>query len=126
MAITNQERIGKALELCRAGLAPFVEREIHGAIKERNAGIDVVKRFADATLAQKKIADWDVQALLRFMKHAWDDIFRDVLAGATGACSMRSTTIETLGRTRRFLERRHRPRNRFHRAVAYFSFGRRG
>ena len=28
MAITNHERIGKALELLRAGLAPFVEREL--------------------------------------------------------------------------------------------------
>ncbi|MBX9829560.1 MAG: DUF499 domain-containing protein [Xanthobacteraceae bacterium] len=80
MAITNQERIGKALELCRAGLAPFVEREVHAAVKERHAGIDVVQRFADEpNLAQKKIQDWDVQALLRFMKAAWDDIFRQVL-----------------------------------------------
>ena len=35
MAITNQERVGKAMELLRAGLAPFVEREFenlhHGA-----------------------------------------------------------------------------------------------
>lgn len=28
MAITNQERVGKAMELLRAGLAPFVEREM--------------------------------------------------------------------------------------------------
>jgi len=27
MAITNHERVGKALELLKAGLAPFVERE---------------------------------------------------------------------------------------------------
>lgn len=27
MATTNHERLGKALELLRAGLAPFVERE---------------------------------------------------------------------------------------------------
>ena len=27
MAITNQERVGKAMELLRVGLAPFVERE---------------------------------------------------------------------------------------------------
>ena len=27
MAITNQERVGKAMELLRTGLAPFVERE---------------------------------------------------------------------------------------------------
>ncbi|WP_439577207.1 hypothetical protein [Elioraea sp.] len=27
MAITNQERVGKAMDLLRAGLAPFVERK---------------------------------------------------------------------------------------------------
>ena len=27
MAITNQDRVGKAMDLLRAGLAPFVERE---------------------------------------------------------------------------------------------------
>ena len=27
MAITNQERVGKAMDLLRAGLAPFVDRE---------------------------------------------------------------------------------------------------
>ena len=27
MAITNQERVGKAMELLRQGLAPFAERE---------------------------------------------------------------------------------------------------
>lgn len=80
MAITNQERIGKALELLKQGLAPFVEREIHAAIKERNAGVDIVKRFADdPALANRKIVDWDVQALLRFMKHAWDEVFKLVL-----------------------------------------------
>ena len=28
MAITNHERVGKALDLLKAGLGPFVEREI--------------------------------------------------------------------------------------------------
>ena len=28
MAITNQERVGKALDLLRDGLRPFVEREL--------------------------------------------------------------------------------------------------
>ena len=40
MAITNQERIGKAMELLRAGLCPFVEREFkneHQAVFIRGA-----------------------------------------------------------------------------------------
>ena len=32
MVITNYERVGKALELLRAGLGPFVDREIKAAI----------------------------------------------------------------------------------------------
>jgi hypothetical protein len=35
MAITNHEWVGKALELLRAGLAPFVERELRAAYRER-------------------------------------------------------------------------------------------
>jgi len=31
MAITNQERVGKAMDLLRAGLALFVEREVQSA-----------------------------------------------------------------------------------------------
>ena len=28
MAVTNHERVGKAMELFKAGLGPFVEREL--------------------------------------------------------------------------------------------------
>ena len=35
MATTNHERVGKALEVLKAGLAPFVQREFQGAYKER-------------------------------------------------------------------------------------------
>jgi hypothetical protein len=34
MAITNHERIGKAMDLLMAGLAPFVEREFREIYKE--------------------------------------------------------------------------------------------
>jgi len=35
MAITNQERVGKAMELLRDGLRPFVEREMNAQFGER-------------------------------------------------------------------------------------------
>ncbi len=35
MAITNQERVGKAVDLLRAGLAPYVEREFANAYKDK-------------------------------------------------------------------------------------------
>ena len=37
MAITNHERVGKALELLKGGLGPFVEREFKSAYKDRAA-----------------------------------------------------------------------------------------
>jgi hypothetical protein len=57
MAITNQERIGKAMDLLRAGLAPFVERELLAAGKAGTLRIDAVQRFAeDPMLGKKPIA----------------------------------------------------------------------
>ena len=37
MAITNHERVGKALELLKSGLGPFVQREITNIYKDRAA-----------------------------------------------------------------------------------------
>ncbi|HEY8745931.1 MAG TPA: Swt1 family HEPN domain-containing protein, partial [Chloroflexota bacterium] len=35
MAATNNERVGTALDLLKAGLHPFVERELRATYKER-------------------------------------------------------------------------------------------
>lgn len=37
MAITNQERVGKAVDLLSAGLVPYVEREFTSAHKDKAA-----------------------------------------------------------------------------------------
>jgi hypothetical protein len=34
MAITNHERVGKALELLKTGLSPFIQREMINVYKE--------------------------------------------------------------------------------------------
>ncbi len=47
MAITNQERVGKALELLKAGLGPFVERELQDKIKAGGVHMDTIRRFVD-------------------------------------------------------------------------------
>ena len=52
MAITNQDRVGKAMELLRAGLAPFVERV---APRER-----VVERHQYQRNVAAEIVDVDV------------------------------------------------------------------
>lgn len=83
MAITNQERVGKAMELLRAGLASFVEREVQTAVKAGAVRMDSVQRFAeDPMLGREPIADWDVAALLKLMGETWNDVFGKTLGRA--------------------------------------------
>ena len=83
MAITNQERVGKALELLKAGLGPFVEREVQDKIEAGGVHIDVIRRFVDDPhLTDKPIEQWDVAALLKLMWETWNDVFRNVLGRA--------------------------------------------
>ena len=83
MAITNQERVGKALELLKDGLGPFVERELQDKIKARGVHMDTIRRFVDDPhLTDKPIDQWDVAALLKLMWETWNDVFRTVLGHA--------------------------------------------
>jgi predicted AAA+ superfamily ATPase len=83
MAITNQERVGKAMDLLRSGLAPFVEREIQSAVKNTVVRMENIRRFADdPNLGKKPIADWDVAGLLKLMWETWNDVFGRTLGRA--------------------------------------------
>ena len=44
MATTNRERVGRALDLLKAGLGPFVDR----AVKEQRVDLAALQRFVDA------------------------------------------------------------------------------
>ncbi|MBI2800244.1 MAG: ATP-binding protein [Gammaproteobacteria bacterium] len=82
MAITNQERIGKAMELLRAGLAPFVEREFRSQHQQK-APEEARRYFGDdRTIGKKPIEEWDVAALLKLMWEAWNEIFGRTLGRA--------------------------------------------
>ena len=82
MAITNQERVSKAMELLRSGLAPFVERELKS--KYQAQAVEIARRFAaeDRMLAKKPVAEWDVAALFKLMADAWNEIFSNTLGRA--------------------------------------------
>lgn len=83
MAITNQERVGKAMDLLRVGLAPFVEREVQSAVKNTVVRMENIRRFADdPNLGKKPIADWDVAGLLKLMWETWNDVFGRTLGRA--------------------------------------------
>jgi predicted AAA+ superfamily ATPase len=83
MATTNHERVGKALELLRAGLAPFVERELlsqHGKY-----WITTVTAGWREEVAWRDDADaphLDVALLLRLMWEQWNETFRRTLGFA--------------------------------------------
>ena len=83
MAITNHDRVGKALELLKAGLAPFVEREVKGAIESQRLSAHRLRGYAeDPLLADKPIAQWDAAGLLKLMWETWNEVFRRVLGPA--------------------------------------------
>ena len=83
MAITNHERVGKAMDLLRAGLAPFVERKMQSAAKTGSVRTETERRFAeDPVLGKKPIAQWDVAGLLKLMWEAWNDVFGRTLGRA--------------------------------------------
>jgi predicted AAA+ superfamily ATPase len=82
MAITNHERVGKAMELLKSGLGPFVDREFKSAYKDRAAA--EASRFMgeDRLNAKRSLADWDAAPLLKLMWDSWNDVFRKTLGPA--------------------------------------------
>lgn len=82
MAITNHERVGKAMDLLKQGLGPFVEREFKSYYKDRASGEATRYLGEDRILAKKAIAEWDTAGLLKLMWEAWNDVFRRILGPA--------------------------------------------
>jgi hypothetical protein len=82
MAITNHERVGKAMELLKSGLGPFVDREFKNTYRDRAAA--EASRFMgeDRLNARRPLADWDVAPLLKLMWDSWNDVFRKTLGPA--------------------------------------------
>lgn len=82
MAITNHERVGKALELLRDGLAPFVEREFRSLYK--GEALTEAQRYVagDRLDANRPFAQWDAAVLLKLMWDAWNEVFRRTLGQA--------------------------------------------
>ncbi|HEY1754439.1 MAG TPA: Swt1 family HEPN domain-containing protein [Bryobacteraceae bacterium] len=80
MAITNSERVGKALDLLKDGLRPYVERELKATYKDR--WVDTARpSFPDWQKVSKdgKGMNWDTQALLQVMCELWNDCFKKIL-----------------------------------------------
>lgn len=82
MAVTNYDRVGKALEVLRAGLGPFVEREFRNRYQEQAQEEAVRLLKEDRMVRGKAISEWDAGALLKLMWEGWHEVFRQTLGQA--------------------------------------------
>lgn len=84
MAVTNQERVGKALELLKAGLVPFVERELKA--QDAQGWLGIVRQSVSETqvrlFTDPKRPKWDVASLMSVLFTQWNTIFRRTLGQA--------------------------------------------
>lgn len=84
MAINNHERVGKALDLLRDGLKPFVEREMR--TQHSQLWFDVAKKSVSETQANlfgtEDKPNWDIAVLLALMWNQWNDVFQKTLGRA--------------------------------------------
>jgi predicted AAA+ superfamily ATPase len=84
MAITNHERVGKAMELLTQGLKPFVERELKST-DQPDWFAETQRTLADSQLKLLGTADepqWDASAILVTMWNEWNNVFRKTLGHA--------------------------------------------
>ena len=83
MAITNHDRVGKAMELLKAGLQPFVERELKA--QHGRYWITQVTATWHHDLTWPEDTDephLDVALILRLMWEQWNETFRRTLGHA--------------------------------------------
>jgi predicted AAA+ superfamily ATPase len=84
MAITNHERVGKALDLLKDGLQPFVEREMkaqHSQMWLDQARLSVAETQTHM-FSGKNDPQWDSASLLSVMWNQWNVVFRKTLGQA--------------------------------------------
>src|SRR5947209_3929240 len=83
MAITNRDRVGKALEILGLGLAPFVERELKAVLNDKWQ--EALSDNSPKTSKTKKAAPVklsDPHLLLAAMWNRWNDVFARTLGHA--------------------------------------------
>ena len=71
MALTNQQRVGKALEILREGLGDFVAREFQSRFGSKSQAAAKDRLVTDRLRGNKPIQEWDVAALLRLVFNSW-------------------------------------------------------
>jgi predicted AAA+ superfamily ATPase len=83
MAITNRERVGKALDLLNDGLLPFVERELKSVYGDRWQEIAREGQPPERSRNRKgEMPHLDCHALLTVMWNQWNPVFSKTLGQA--------------------------------------------
>lgn len=80
--MSNHERVGKALDLLKDSLGPFVEREMENVYQGKTKAKMVQILGEDPIFSKKSISEQDVSGLLRLMWETWNDVFRATLGFA--------------------------------------------
>jgi hypothetical protein len=82
MALSNQERVGKGMELLRDGLRPFIERELKARLGVSWEN-EIKVALSDTRLGSGKGSPLnDVNAQLVIMDRHWGSVFRWILGKA--------------------------------------------
>jgi len=82
MALTNQQRVGKALDVLREGLGDYVAREFQSRFGAKAQAAAKDRLVTERLRGNKPIQEWDVAALLRLVFDSWNEIFGQVLGHA--------------------------------------------
>src|SRR5437667_3894143 len=84
MAVTNHERVGKAMEFLKQGLQPFVEREMKAQHAQRwfEEARDSVSDSQANLFGTEKQPKWDVASILSVMWNQWNVVFKKTLGQA--------------------------------------------
>ncbi|MBI5394224.1 MAG: DUF499 domain-containing protein [Verrucomicrobia bacterium] len=82
MAVTNHQRVGKALDFLREGLGEYVQREFQSKYAARALAEAQSLLGTDRLRGNKAIGQWDAAPLLRLMWESWNDVFSRTLGHA--------------------------------------------
>lgn len=84
MAITNKERVGRALDILREGLYPFVEREMRSAYNEHWENHALSHLYEDRNLKRTTAErlQQDVTDLINVIFGEWHNVFKKILGNA--------------------------------------------
>jgi len=84
MAITNHERVSKALDLLRDGLRPFIERELKAQYQQRwfEEARESLSAQQLTFAGTEKNPQWDIATALAVMWNQWNQVFRKTLGQA--------------------------------------------